>query len=459
VLVEDDHRRDIALFRYSLIREAADLELTGRERGVLVRRLAARDHVAPDGRRVRVSRKTLDRWIRAWRAGGYEALVPDPRAGVPLTPPHILDAAVTLKREAPRRTAAHIAAVLATQGQTVSPRTLQRHFARLRLGRVEASRRVFGRFEATERNELWTGDAMHARFALRARKPVLFAFIDDHSRLVPGWRWGLSEDTVRLEVALRAGLGARGVPRAIYVDNGSPFASRQLERACAKLGIRLIHSRPGEPAGRGKIERFFRSVRDGFEVEATLAGIAELAELNRLFAAWVEQVYHRRVHSETGQSPLERFGAPGPPALPSLVELHEAFLWSENRAVTKTATISLFGNLYEVDPALAGRRVELVFDPFDLTTIEVRYQDRAVGQAVPRRIGRHAHPHARPDEATPATEPSGIDYLRLIEARHDHTTRRQTAINYSRLTEATDPDQLPGQLQIPMPHDDDKDDR
>jgi putative transposase len=454
LLVEDDHRRDIALFRYSLIREAADCELTPRERGVLVRRLAAREHVAPDGRRVRVSRATLDRWIRAWRAGGYDALVPDLRAGVPLTPAHILAAAVALKRAQPRRTAAHVAAVLAAHGQVVSDRTLQRHFARLGLGRAKASRRVFGRFEATERNELWTGDAMHARFAIGARKPVLFAFIDDHSRLIPGWRWGLSEDTLRLEVALRAGLGSRGVPRAIYVDNGSPFASRQLERACAKLGIRLIHSRPGEPAGRGKIERYFRSVRDDFEIEAIAGGIADLGELNGLFGAWVEQVYHHRTHSETGQSPLERFLAAGPPALPSLVELHEAFLWSEHRAVTKTATVSLFGNLYEVDPQLAGRRVELVFDPFDLTTIEVRYQNRALGRAVPRRIGRHAHPHARPDEAAPTDEPPGIDYLRLMEARHHQATRQRIA--YASLTETTDPDQLPGQLQIPVTDHDDQ---
>jgi putative transposase len=99
--VEDDHRRDIALFRYSLIREAADAELSIRERGALVRRLAAREHVAPDGRRVRVGRSTLDRWIRLWRAGGYEALVPDPRAGVSLTPSHVLAAAETLKREQP----------------------------------------------------------------------------------------------------------------------------------------------------------------------------------------------------------------------------------------------------------------------------------------------------------------------------------------------------------------------
>lgn len=450
--MEDDHRRDIALFRYSLIREAADPALSTRERGALVRRLAAREHAGPDGRRVRIARSTIDRWIRAWRTGGYEALVPEERAGVPLTAAHILDVAVTLKREEPKRTAAHIAGVLATQGWQVSDRTLQRHFARLGLNDLVPTRRAFGRFEAAGRNDLWTGDAMHGRFTIADRKPVLFAFIDDHSRLIPGWRWALTEDTLRLEIALRAGIGSRGLPVRIYVDNGSPFISVQLERACAKLGIRIVHSRPGEPAGRGKIERFFKTVRDGFEVEAALAGIADLGELNRLFGAWVEQIYHRRVHSETGQAPLERFMAAGPLVLPTLVELHEAFLWSERRMVTKTATVSLHGNHYEVDPALVGRRVELVFDPFDLTDIEVRWEGRSVGQAIPHRISRHAHPHARPDQVAPTVEPSGIDYLRFVEARHDQASRRHIA--YESFAEATDAGQLAGQLQIPVPGED-----
>ena len=151
--MEDDHRRDIALFRYSLIREAADPELSPAGRGALVRRLAGRDHIGPGGQRVRVGRSTLDRWIRAWRAGGYEALVPAARAGVPLTDDTILDKAERLKREEPRRTAAHIAAVLASGGHTVSARTLQRHFARVGLNEGTPARRAFGRFEAAERNE------------------------------------------------------------------------------------------------------------------------------------------------------------------------------------------------------------------------------------------------------------------------------------------------------------------
>ena len=118
--------------------------------------------------------------------------------------------------------------------------------------------------------------------------------------------------------------------------------------------------------------------------------------LNELFASWVETVYHQREHTETTQKPLERFLAPGPPVLPTAALLREAFLWSEYRRVSKTAMVSC-GNSYEVDTALVGRTVEVVFDPLKLTTLEVRYQGRSMGLAVPHRIGRHVHPQARSD--------------------------------------------------------------
>ena len=304
-----DRHRDIALFRYSLIREAADPALSPAERGRLVRYLAARDHVGPHGERVRVGRSTLDRWIRAWRAGGFDALVPTARTAEPVTPTEVLDLAVALKLERPGRTAAQVCRVIAAeQGWSPSTRTIQRLFAREGLNRRPdgSSPEAFGRFEADVTNGLWTGDALHGPVAGGA-KTYLLAFIDDHSRLLVGYRWCHSEDTVRLEAALRAGLAARGVPAGIYVDNGSAFVSKPLLRACAVLGVRLTHSTPRRPEGRGKIERFFRTVRDQFLVELDTSVVSDLGELNRLFAAWVETVYHRRVHSETGEAPLDRF--------------------------------------------------------------------------------------------------------------------------------------------------------
>lgn len=266
---------------------------------------------------------------------------------------------------------------------------------------------------------------------VRARKAYLFCFIDDWSRVLVGYRWGLAEDTLRLEAALRAGLSSRGTPGAVYVDNGSAFSSRWLLRACAVLGIRLVHSRPGEPAGRGKIERAFRTIREQFLVELEhRGGAGDLAELNRLFSAWVETVYHRRAHSETGEPPLEPFLQAGPPSLPTPAELREAFLWTEWRQVTKTATVNLHGNVYEVDPALVGQKVELVFDPFDLEDVEVRWRGRGMGKAMPHVTRRHVHPRARREEPE-APPPSGIDYLGLVEA--EYLERMGKGISYSEL--------------------------
>ncbi|MDQ6937886.1 MAG: DDE-type integrase/transposase/recombinase [Actinomycetota bacterium] len=439
----------MGLFRYGLIQDALDEALSTKQRGRLVRTIAARTHAGPFGTPVRVSRATLDRWIRDYRAGGFAALVPAPRRVLATTPAQVLELAVALKREAPDRTAAQVAVVLAAHGG-VSPsaRTLQRHFAAAGLTRTRpdgAPLTVFGRFEADQPNVRWVGDALHGPH-IAGRKAILIAFLDDHSRAVVAARWGHAENAVALRETLKVGLASRGRPAQCYVDNGAMFIDSGLRRACAVLGIRLSHSQPGKPAGRGKIERFFRTVRDQFLVEISdhpddpsRAGtvVGSLAELNALFTAWVEQVYHQRRHTETQQAPLARFLAAGPPVPTPAALLAEAFRWGEWRTVTKTATVSLQGNLYEVDAALAGSKVELVFDPFDLSDIDVRHQGRPVGKAVPFRIGRHVHHKAHADApALPA--PTGIDYLHLIQTRHERALGQR--LQYAQLSDPSQPD-------------------
>ena len=234
-----ESRREVGLFRYALVRDAADSGLSKRERGRLVRALCERVHVGPDGRLVRVARGTLDQWIRAYRHGGFEALVPQPRVVLLRTPAGMLELAFQLKRERPERTAAQVREIMLTttgDGEHVPGlRTLQTHFARQGLN-VRADGRtpgkVYGRFEAEVRNQLWTGDGLHGPklAGSSARRAVLLAFIDDHSRLLVGWRWGTGEDVFRLEAALRSGLMSRGVPEAILVDR----ARRSCPRNCSE---------------------------------------------------------------------------------------------------------------------------------------------------------------------------------------------------------------------------------
>jgi putative transposase len=226
-----------------------------------------------------------------------------------------------------------------------------------------------------------------------------------------------------------------------------------LLRACAKLGIKLVHSQPGRPEGRGKIERFFRTVRDQFLAELTearAAQVKDLAGLNRLFTAWTETVYHVREHSETRQRPLARWEAGGPFPLPPGPALAEAFRWSEWRTVSKTATVSMHGNRYQVDPALAGRRVELAFDPFDLTILAVRCDGKDAGAATPHHITRHAHPKARPEEpgtGDDAPRATGIDYLSLLGEQHDRQAARP--VNYAALITPAPQDGTPAREQQP----------
>ncbi|HET9875201.1 MAG TPA: DDE-type integrase/transposase/recombinase [Mycobacterium sp.] len=448
-------RREVALFRYSLVRPLVDPRLSALERGELVRSLADRHHMGPAGELVWVSRSTLDRWARILRLEGFEALMPRPRQVTPRTAAGLLEQAVALKRERPARTATQVARIMRqAHGRGPSARTLQRHFARLGLDRhAEAvgAPQTFGRFEADFPDELWLSDGLHAGAVrgptIEGRSTVLAAILDDHARYVVAGRWGFAEDTVSLQAALHDAVKVQGCPVGFYCDNGSVYVSNQLAWSLAVLDIKIVHSRVGRPQGRGKIERWNRTCREEFLVEietGTGTGgspVASLAELNRLFRAWLHQVYHRRVHSETGQTPTARYHQRGadapPPRRPSIDTLRRAFLWRETRTVTSWRTVSLLGNNYEVDPALVGREVDLLFNPFDLERIDVEYHGRPMGQARPHKVSRHVHPDVKAPTKKPPAQATGIDYLRLLDAAQQ--AELGAAINFAALAEPDNP--------------------
>lgn len=426
--MDQDLAEAIALHRWAVIAEGANPRLTHAERGVVVRAIADRLHAHPDGTERRYGRSTIDRWIRDYRAGGLGALRPRPRSdsGLVRARPELFEEAVALRLELPSRSAAQIAEIIwARHRVRVSPRTLRDQLRRRGLHReaLAAEPKVFGRYEADKPNERWITDVLvdpwvpfpRTAASIRAR---LFVIVDDHSRLLVHGRFHAVENTRAGQEVLRAAIVRRGLPEVLYADLGAPFNNHTLARTCAVLGVRLVHSQPYSPEGRGKQERLNRFIRERFIAEAEHAGIEDMAELNDRFEAWVEQVANRRVHAETNQVPLERWEAGGPPRAADPARLREAFLWVATRRVTKTATVSLEANQYSVDPALVGRRVELRYDPADLALVEVFCQGRPAGVATPFVIGRHTHRRV-PQAAPPPAPSTGVDYLGLVAAAHD----------------------------------------
>ncbi len=252
----------IALWRWSLIEPAMDPALSSRQRGKVVRDIAAREHAGPFGARVSLSRKTVDRWITARRAGGFDALVPAPRQSLPRTDPQVVELAVGLKKENPARTAAQVRRVLAAQlGWAPSERAIQRWFeARELRARPDGQPpQAYGRFEASAVNEIWTADLMNGP-KLAGRATYLAGIIDDHSRFLTGHQFVRRPDAVRFAAVLREAIRRHGVPSVLYTDNGSCFADASLQRTCAMLGIKLTHSQPGRPPLTGQYLKVWSGV-------------------------------------------------------------------------------------------------------------------------------------------------------------------------------------------------------
>jgi transposase InsO family protein len=235
------------------------------------------------------------------------------------------------------------------------------------------------RFEAEFPNDLWQSDMMFGpsvNVQGRQRKTFLFAFLDDMSRLVPHGQFYLTEGLDSYLDCLRQALLRRGLPRRLYVDNGAAFRSQHLTQITASLGIALIHSAPYQPEGRGKCERWFRTVREGFL--SRWQG-QELAELNSAFWTWVEESYHRARHSVTGQTPLERFSSHLECLRPTPTHLEDFFRKRTLRIVAKDRTVSLNGRLYEAPVSLIGKKVALLYHDHDPARVEIFLEEHSHG--------------------------------------------------------------------------------
>jgi putative transposase len=440
-----DLNTDIALFRYGLIAQLVHTPPDTGHQERLLREIASRIYAIPGSTRTRVSITTLRRYLKTYREKGFDALRPFPRAdtGTPRAfPPEVLEKAIALREEQPARTTRTLVDILQRDESLNLPRSVNVHTLTTHLRRRGKTRRVlaqtgktYQRFERDHVNSLWQGDAMVGPWLPdpnvpgKKRRAHLFCFIDDHSRLVPYAEFFFDEALPRMERVLKVALLRRGVPLAVYVDNDQVYSSAQFNAACATLGIERIQTAPYSPQAKGKQERFFETLRLQFLPEVEASNLTTLTDLNESLWAWLECVYHQHEHSETKQTPLARYTAGLTQVRHADPEtVRRAFLWRETRKVRKDATISLQGNRYQVEPQWAGRAIELRFDPFDLSQIELYLDGVCLGLATVIVQNRQRHLAVERLATEPPDPPkpkSSLDYLAALRAEYQARQQRE----------------------------------
>jgi len=412
----------VALFRYGLIADLLHLPVGDRTLHARLREKATREYDIPGTTRRRVAAETLRDWLYAYRRAGFDGLKPRLRADhghARALPQAVADHLCALKEAHPTYSVALIIATARQQG-LVSPnvplalatvhRLLSRHglMARPTDAPTSKDRR---RFSYDAANELWMSDVMHGPTVLdpddrRRHRTYLIALLDDATRVIPYAAFTRSETVTAFLPVFERAILRRGIPKRLYVDNGSAYRARHLALVCAKLGVTLIHARPFAPQGKGKLERWFRTVRLQLLPTLLEADTRSLDALNQRLWTWIEDEYldtpHRGLQDAT---PREQWARAAHHVTLPTQDLTELFLFEEKRKVQQDRTVSLHGVVFEVDAALVGQTVTLRYDPTRLTRgVTVVVQGRAVGGA--KRVDAYANCFVRRDHGTKLLTPS-----------------------------------------------------
>jgi len=425
---ELDQGREEGLRRFRIIAPLLEEGLAECEKRQIRRLLCCREGI---------SRRTLRRWVAAFKHHGFDALVPGERQDkgrCKAIPPEALEMAAQLRRELPERSAERIQQLLASEGFTVARSTLERHLRRQGLsGReIAAGQKQVAsrRFNRQGRNTLWQADLKYGPYLPDPKQPdhkirtYLLAIIDDATRLVVHGEFYDNQRLPVLEDAFRKAVIRCGAPDNLYVDQGKIFVSQWLRLACAKLRIRHLNTKAYSPEAKGKIERWNRTV-DEFIQEVQLEKPQTLDQLNGLFRAWLSEGYNHREHSAlAGKSPSQAF-AQDPKALrfSGPEALRDAFLWEKTPKVDKTGCISLNGLCYEVGLEYIRKKITVRYDPFDLSVVEVCPGGEKKKEVSPANIGEYNRNVKKP--APELEKASQSRLLRLFAAESKKRLKQQ----------------------------------
>jgi len=401
--VTKEDQEAVALYRYGLIAPILNQHC---DRKPYLQEVCAKKHDVPYYGLKEFSPSTVERWLSEYRRWGFDALKPKDRndkGNSRAMSQEEQDAVLEL-----RKTNMHLSAAcfydLCVKRGLVSPQNVSYHSMHRLLSHAKVLRRAGGANEETVRrrfaydtvNTLWQGDmSVGPYLTVNGRKcrTYLFAFLDDCSRLIPFAQFFFTENFEPMKTVFKEAMLRRGQPRMLYVDNGKVYSMSTLHLACAKLGISLIHTKPYDPESKGKIERFFGTVRRCFYPLLQTEPPGSLEELNERFWAWLDESYHRKEHASLQATPLDTYLAQVDRvrhiADPQALEL---LFWHRlTRKVRSDGTITVQKNLFQVPLRYVGQNIEVRFDNYPPKEIFVFENDVSICPAEPVRLHENAH--------------------------------------------------------------------
>ncbi len=429
----DPKSEKIALFRYGLI---APLVIEVLPRGELCRRareIASRQYDIPYSKRNSVCVDTLLHWAVRYRQGGFDALIPQARQDrgqSRVITPKLAELIERLKRENPHRTGTTLLRELALSSGQNAPEISSSTLYRFLKQRGLTERQLLApaphkKFEAEYSNQIWQSDMLFGPYVQRPgggkMQAFLHAILDDASRLIPHAQFYPSQGLDAALDCLRQAIAARGVPIRLYIDNAKIYRSPQLARIAASIGILIVHTPPYQPEGRGKIERFFRRVREQFLANLDRKHTLLLEDLNTRFCAWIDNAYHCSEHSALGTTPLLRWqrDIEHVRLLPPTTDLRRLFFFRFDRLVRKDCTFLLQNRFFEAPPHLAGHTIEVRLDPLDATQVEIYFQGQPQGSArLVDPVVNAQLPSSKPKQSA-KPEPTGINYVELLTTKKE----------------------------------------
>jgi len=382
-----------------------------------IRNVSEQAFLDEDGRRFQFTWRTIQTWYSRYKKDGTTTVLPRPRSDRgktrKMTPEEVLEAIEQVRGSFRGRhnvTAIYRACIETglLQRERIAPNTFRRVVKAHELlkpdAEIESKRRLA--FAEAHANELWQADTMVGPYVQHGAGKVqakLIAFLDDASRVLCHGEFFVADNTEALLKAFKTALYKRGLCECLYVDNGSNYSSLEMSQVCQRIGCILCHTPVRDGAAKGKIERFFRTVRESFLTRNL--DLSSLDALNRAFTAWVEDDYHQREHSSLGMKPIDRFGLDLGRIrfLPPSDVSDELFFVEQHRTVLADNTFSLKNTRFEAPRDLRNRKVQIRFDRLKFERAIVYFKGERMGEARPVDFVTNDR---KPSKKTAGTEPA-----------------------------------------------------